>query len=63
MATETYAKNGQVSKKDHGGRGKPSKEWYSQGKFDPTPAMGDGPDSYERSMSSTYRKNSLPSSE
>ncbi len=63
MGTETYAKNGQVSKKDHGGKGQQSKEHYHGSKYEPNPTMGGGPDGYDRSMDSNYRKKSLPSGE
>lgn len=55
MATCTYEKNGQVSKKAHGGKGQQSKEHYKN-MYDSNPAMGSGPDSFERRYMSNYKK-------
>jgi hypothetical protein len=57
MGVEVYSKNGQTSKKDHGGKGQKSKEHYG-GRFDPFPSHNGMHDGYERNYTSTYRKKS-----
>lgn len=56
MGVETYEKNGQVSKKPHGGKGQQVKEHYKEYMYEPNPAMGSGPDSFERRYMNNYRK-------
>lgn len=59
MATETYAKNGQVSKKNHIAKGQGS-EHYLRRLGDKPPSLGGGPDTFERKYENEYRKTSLP---
>lgn len=60
MGTETYAKNGQVSKKDHRGKNG-GKEVYKENRFEPCEPLAGGPDAFERKYNNKYRKTSLPS--
>ena len=55
MGVETYDKEGQTSKKDHGGKGQQSKEHYG-GRFDPFTSHNSTLDGYERRYINTYRK-------
>jgi hypothetical protein len=61
MGTETFNKNGQVSKKKHVAKGQ-GKEHYKT-MYEPCPTLGGGPDYFERKYNNKYRKTSLPAQE
>lgn len=63
MGTETYEKDGQTSKKEHGGKGQQSKEHYKRHMFEAWPAVSGAPDGFERKFTNDYRKSTLPSQE
>ena len=58
MGTETYVKNGQVSKKDHVAKGQ-GKEYYKR-MYEPCPSLNGAPEAFERKYEKNYRKVSLP---
>lgn len=58
MGTETYAKNGQVSKMSHATK-KCGQEIY-KGMYEPNPSIAGAPDAFERKYMNEYRKESLP---
>lgn len=60
MGTETYAKNGQVSKKAHWTNAKQGKEMYKSNRLEPNPSLGGAPEAFERKYEREYRKTSLP---
>ena len=55
MGTETYAKNGQVSKKKHVAP-KHGKEYYMGSMYEPAPSLGGAPSFYDRKYGKTYKK-------
>jgi hypothetical protein len=59
MGTETFNKNGQVSKKPHSSKKNRGKEQYLD-RFQ-KPMFDESPDGFERKWSKDYRKTSLPS--
>jgi len=58
MGTQTYEKNGAVSKKDHATKDA-GKEAYLESRMQRPDAMCGGPDPYERKWSNNYRKTAL----
>jgi len=59
MGTETYMKNGQVSKKKHVAKGQGTEHY--QRMYDSNPSMNGAPEGYMRRYENSYRKMSLPS--
>ena len=59
MGVEVFNKDGQTSKKDHGGKGQKSMEYYKR-MYDPCPALGGGPEAFDRKYDNNYRKTALP---
>jgi hypothetical protein len=56
-----YKKDGQVSQKEHGGKGQKSNEYYKRDMYEPCTSLGGAPDAFERKYNNDYRKKSLSS--
>ena len=57
MGTESFVKNGQVSRKDHAGRNK-GREVLKQ-MYDPCESVNGAPDYFDRKYMKKYKKQSL----